>query len=92
MDRAGSRRREADADLACPFRVCAGHEGRHLLVADLDELELVRRPVERADDRVDAVAGVPVDPADPVFVEPPEQEIGGGLAHGASFGEYSGLR
>jgi hypothetical protein len=37
VDRAGTRRRQADADLAGELRVRAGHEGRHLLVADLDE-------------------------------------------------------
>ena len=41
VDGARARGRQADADLAGEFRVRAGHEGGHLLVADLDELDLL---------------------------------------------------
>ena len=38
MDRAGPRGGHADPQLVRELRLGAGHEGRHLLVADLDEL------------------------------------------------------
>ena len=44
VDRARAGRRQADADLARELRMAAGHERRHLLVAHLDELRVVRRP------------------------------------------------
>src|SRR5439155_26192415 len=56
MDRTGAGRCETDADLAGPLRVRACHEGGHLLVARLDELQLVLVALERTDDRVDPVA------------------------------------
>ena len=43
MDRARPGRRQADADFAGELGVRAGHEGGHLLVADLDEVEVVLR-------------------------------------------------
>jgi hypothetical protein len=39
VDRAGPGGREADAHLAGELGVAARHEGRHLLVARLDELD-----------------------------------------------------
>ena len=81
MDRAGAGGREADADLARPLRVRAGHERGHLLVAHLHELDLVGELLERADDRVDAVAGIAVDAAHAVLVQPFEQEVRRRLCH-----------
>ncbi len=64
MDRARARGRHADAHLARPLGVTARHERGHLLVPDLDELGLAFRAVERAEERVDAVARVAVDAVD----------------------------
>ena len=50
VDRAGPRGRHADADPAGELRVCARHEGRHLLVPHLNELRVTLRPVERAEE------------------------------------------
>ncbi len=77
--RAGSR--QADADLPGEFRVRARHERRHLLVADLDEIELVAGAVQRPEDAVDAVARVPVDPLDAPFTEALQQEVADRRAH-----------
>jgi hypothetical protein len=46
VDRAGTGGGQADADLAGDLGVGAGGEGGDLLVADLDELELVLQPVK----------------------------------------------
>ena len=72
---------ETDADLARPLRFRAGHERRHLLVAYLDELELVPVALERADDRIDPVAGIAVDASDAVLGETFQQEISSQLSH-----------
>jgi hypothetical protein len=82
MDRAGAGRGEADARLARELRVGARHEGRHLLVPHLDELEpLAGRSPEREDDAVDPVAGIPVDPLDTPLTESPEHEVADCLGH-----------
>ncbi len=84
VDRARPRRGEADADLAGPLGVGAGHEGGLLLVAGLDEPDGVLgvlEAVQRARDPVDAVAWEPVDAADAPGVEAAEEEVGDGLAH-----------
>src|SRR5207253_8603385 len=61
MNGARARGRHTDTDLARPLRVAAGHECRHLLVANLHEVRIAVRAVERADQRIDAVAGIAVD-------------------------------
>src|SRR5205823_2259374 len=81
MDRARAGRRETHADLPGPLRVRTGHERRHLLVAHLDELQLVLVPLQGADDRVDPVARITVDSPNAVLGEPLEQEVSGELSH-----------
>ncbi len=78
---ARSRGGEADAQLAGEFGVGARHEGGHLLVANLDELDLAVRPVERLDHPVDAVSGVAEDLAHAPGVQAFDDEISNGLAH-----------
>jgi hypothetical protein len=51
-------------------------------VSDLDELQLVLVALQRADDRVDPVAGIAVDALDAVRGEPLEQESAVSLAMG----------
>src|SRR5207253_9760544 len=81
VDRAGAGGREADADVAGPLRVAARHEGCHLLVPHLDEVGVALRAVERADDGVDPVARVTVDPVDAPLGQALEQEVGDELGH-----------
>jgi hypothetical protein len=81
VDRARPRGRHADADLAGELRVRARHERGELLVADLDEAELVRCAVERTEEAVDAVAGIPVDRAHAPAVQPLHDEVADGGAH-----------
>ena len=81
VDRARPGSREADADLAGPFRVRAGHERRLLFVPHLHELECILVPLERADDGIDAVPRVAVDAFDAVLGETLEEEVGSLLAH-----------
>src|SRR5207249_5941529 len=81
MDRAGTGRRHADADLAGELRVAARHERRHLLVPDLDQLRIAGGAVEGAEDRVDPVAGVAVDTPNAPVAQALEQEVGHELGH-----------
>src|SRR5205085_3538854 len=79
MDGAGAGGGETDAGLTGEFRVRAGHERGHFFVADLDEIDRVTGAIERADDAVDAVAGVAVDAAHAPLAEAGDEEVGGGL-------------
>ncbi len=82
MDRAGAGGRQAHTGLAGELGVGAGHERGHLLVANLDELRPVAVVPERADDAVDPVARIAVDPLDaPIRGQSFEQVVGDGLAH-----------
>jgi hypothetical protein len=81
VDRPRARRGETDAHLAGPLRVCARHERGHLLMADLDELQLVLLALEGADDGVDPVTGIAVDPPNAVLGESFQQEVSGQLSH-----------
>src|SRR3954452_14280900 len=85
VDRSRPGRGEADAHLTGPLRVAAGHERRHLLMARLDELDLLLVAVERPDGRVDPVAGITVDPVDAPLGEAIEHEVRGRLGHCRSF-------
>jgi hypothetical protein len=65
VDRAGTGRGQADADLAGELGVADGLQRAHLLVPRLDERRRVVGLAERGDDAVDAVAGVGEDLLDP---------------------------
>jgi hypothetical protein len=73
VDRAGTRRRQADAEAAAVLGLRARGERGGLLVADLDELEPVLLPDARRDG-VDPVAGVAEDPPDAPLVAQPLDE------------------
>src|SRR5690606_35527062 len=81
MDRARPRRRHAHADLARELRVRASHERRHLLVPDLDEVHPVAGRIQRAEEAVDAVTRVTVDPADPPVVQALDDVVADGVGH-----------
>src|SRR5204863_3140603 len=81
VDRARAGGGYADADLTREFRVAAGHEGSHLLVSDLDELGVAACAVEGAEEGVDAVAGVAVDPVDAPLGEPFEDVVSDEFRH-----------
>src|SRR5690606_24437546 len=84
VDGAGPRGGEADARPAGELRVRGGGERGQLLVAGLDEPDLVARVVEAAEDAVDAVARVAVDPVDAPFVQAVQDEGSDGLGHGVA--------
>ena len=65
----------ADGVGAGELPVPACHEGCHLLVARLDELGIPVRAVERAEEAVDPVAGIPVDAMDAPLAQAPENEV-----------------
>ena len=62
MGGAGTPGRQAHPDFAGELGVRDGHEGRHLLVPDLDEFDLVSS-LQGSDHAVDAVTGISVDTA-----------------------------
>ncbi len=77
--------------------VRARRERARLLVADMDELDVVRVPTDRIDDRVGRVAHDAVDLADPDLDHLVDQDLRHGLRHARSFsgrvhaiGRYSG--
>src|SRR5207248_10256307 len=84
MARSGPGRGDADADLAGELRVAARHERGHLLVARLDELGVAACAVERAEKRVDPVAGVAVDAPYAPFAQPLEDVVGDEFSHRSS--------
>jgi hypothetical protein len=82
--RAGTGGRHADADLAGELGVGRGHERRHLLVADLDELERQVVALEGAEQAVDAVAGIAEDLLHPPLGQALPEKVGDGFGHGGS--------
>ena len=65
---------EADAELARELRMGHGHEGGHLLVPRLDEVDLAIA-LQGADHAVDAVAGIAVDPFHAPRLEAFDEEV-----------------
>src|SRR5439155_9612606 len=90
VEPARSRGRQAYAEPARVLRITTGHERRRLLVADLDEADLVPALAQRLHDAVDAVAGQAEDDLDaPVQQGLDEHVRGGGLRHASSSLESS---
>ncbi len=85
VDRARALGRQAHADLARVLGVAGRHERRHLLVPRRDELDPVRGPVERREDRVDPVPGVAEDAGHTPVGEPSHQSVRDG-AHAVGRG------
>ena len=84
VDRARAGGRQAHPHLSGPLGVSAGHERGHLLVAGLDELDLIVVAIECSERRVDAVARVAVDALRSPLGEALQHEIGNGLGHARS--------
>ena len=66
--------RQTDAEFAGELGVGNGHEGRHLLMPNLNEFDLVG-PLQGSDHAVDAVARISVDPANSPVVQAFNDEI-----------------
>ena len=81
MNRARAGGGEANADFAGELGVRAGHERGHFLVPHLDEFDRVARPINGADDAVDAIAGKSVDSLDSPGREPLKKKIADLVAH-----------
>jgi hypothetical protein len=92
MDGARTRRRHAYADLAGELGMAAGHERRHLLVANLHELEFARGAVERTHDAVDAIARITVDARNAPFVKPREEKVADRCRHRVRPGRKAGCK
>src|SRR5690606_34745469 len=81
MDPARTRCRETAADLAGPFGVPAGHEGRRLLVANLHEPDSVLPDPERLHNAVDTVARQTEDDLDAPSVQRFHENVGRSICH-----------
>src|SRR2546423_4791510 len=81
VDGPGPRGGDADPHLAGELGVTAGHEGRHLLVADLDELGIAAGAVEGAQKGVDAVPRVAIDSVNAPLGQPLEDVISDQFRH-----------
>jgi hypothetical protein len=81
MDRARPGGRHADPRPAGELGMRAGHERRDLLVRHLDELEAVLGAAQGAEDAVDPIARIAVDPPDAPLRQPLQHEIADGPAH-----------
>jgi hypothetical protein len=66
--------RQADTDLSGELGMCDSHEGCHLFVPDLDELDLAGT-LKGSNHAVDSVAGISVDPPDAPCVQAFNNEI-----------------
>ena len=84
VDRPGTGGRETDTQLAGVLGVAARHESGHLFVAHPDEVEPVPRLVERAEQLIDAVAGIAEDPAHPPGRQPFQYEVRDRCRHPSS--------
>ena len=81
MDCAGTGSGKADADFSGEFCVRRCHEGGHFLVAHLDEFGIVLRPVQGADETVDAISGVAEYAVHTPLAETLPQEIANSIRH-----------
>src|SRR5438105_9285308 len=82
MNRARAGSGQADTDFASKLCVRAGHEGGHLFMSHLNEIDLAFGAVECAHDSVDAVAGISVDAPHAPLGKAVNQEIRSCLRHG----------
>ena len=69
MDGARPGGRQANTDLAGQLSMTTGHEGGFFFMAHLNEMDFLFRPAKRADNAVDPVARIPVDPFDTPFAK-----------------------
>ncbi|MNL14277.1 hypothetical protein D3C87_1352090 [compost metagenome] len=86
VDGARPGRGQAHADLPREFGVGAGHEGRAFFVACLDEFQFLVFP-KRADQAVDAIAGIAEHTLHAPFAQAGEDKIGNGFHVGAPCGQ-----
>ena len=81
VDRTRAGGGDAAAELVGELRVPAGHEGRHLLVARLDELGVAVSAVEGPEEAVDPVAGVAVHAVDARLAQALQHVVRNQLRH-----------
>jgi Tfp pilus assembly ATPase PilU len=64
------------ADFARELGVRTSHERGHLFMPDLDEVDGLIRPIQRAEDAADPVAGIAIDAIDAPGLQPFDEEAG----------------
>ena len=91
MDRARPGGRVAETNLASELGVRRRHERRHLLMANLDVLQLPLGFLERDIQAADTIAGIAVDALDAPFAHTSPNELADVLCHGTDSGGVRGL-
>src|SRR5215204_3362507 len=86
MDRSRPGCCKADPDLPGELGCRAGHEGRHLFMADLHEVDGALSSIQRGHEAPDAVARVAEHPPHAPGMEAHPDEIRNGLRHGYLLG------
>ncbi len=72
---------DANAELTRELGMRRRHERGHLLVSYLDEFNLTFGPAQRAEDAVNAVAGIAINSPDAPLVKPLHKEVTDSLGH-----------
>jgi hypothetical protein len=81
---AGAAGRQAHAQLTREFGMRSRHECGHFFMTHLNEFNLALQPVEGAEDAVDAISRVAVNPAHTPFEQALDEKISHCLAHVAA--------
>src|SRR3954454_6322941 len=82
MDRSGPGCRKTDSDFTGELGCRAGHEGSHLFMPDLHEVDGAFCSIQCRHEAADAVSGIPEHPPHAPGVEAHPEEIRNGLGHG----------
>src|SRR3954453_11297848 len=82
MDRSGPGCRKADSDFTGELGCRAGHEGSHLFMPDLHEVDGAFCSIQCRHEAADAVSGIAEHPPHAPGVEAHPEEIRNGLGHG----------
>src|SRR3954470_21721768 len=86
MDRSGPGCRKADSDFTGELGCRTGHEGSHLFMPDLHEVDGAFCSIQCRHEAADAVSGIAEHPPHAPGVEAHPEEIRNGLGHGHLLG------
>ena len=88
MDRARPRRGEANAYFAGEFGMRRGHEGGLFFMSRLDKGEAILSAFKRAQNAVNPVTRIAVDPGSAPIRQTGKHEVGDGIGHGVLLNRF----